>query len=128
MKKIKVTLPLDQETISYFKNLSQELDRDQESLINEALGFIKERKMKPINTWEEDSFKKAAKSLESLYHTIKNLSGPIEAKNFLAITVQNTIGELQDEGALITNKAIETKLEETAGDFEYAAKKKPNKN
>ena len=54
MKKMKVTLPIDQETLAYFKNLSQELNRDQESLINEALSFIKERKLRPVNTWKED--------------------------------------------------------------------------
>ncbi len=124
MKKVKVSLQLDQETLTYFKNLSQELDRDQEFLINEALSFIKERKLRPVNTWEEDTFKNSAKSLGSLYHTIKDLSGPIEAKNFLATTVQNAIGELQDDDAVITNQSIEAKLEETASDFKYAAKKK----
>lgn len=124
MKKIKVTLPLDQETLAYFKNLSQELDRDQESLINEALSFFKEKKLRPVNTWEEDNFKKSAKSLGSLYHIIKTLSGPVEAKNFLSTTVYNSISELQDEGAIITDQAIEAKLEETTADFKYAAKKK----
>lgn len=124
MKKVKITLPLDQETLTYFKSLSQELDRDQESLINEALCFIKERKLRPINTWEEDSFKNSAKSLGSLYQTIKDLSGPVEAKKFLSTTLCNAISELQDDGALITDRAIEAKLEETATDFKFAAKKK----
>ncbi len=123
MKKIKITLPLDQETLTYFKTLSQELDRDQESLINEALKFIKERKLRPVNTWEEDNFKKSAKSLGSLYHIIKDLSGPIEAKKFLSTAVYGAISELQENGTIITDQAIESKLEETAADFKYAAKK-----
>ncbi len=127
MKKMKVTLPLDQETLAYFKNLSQELDRDQESLINEALSFMKERKFRPINTWEEDSFKNSAKSLESLYHTVKNLTGPSEAREFLSTTVNNAIGELQDDGAIITDQAIEAKLKETADDLKCFKKKRNKK-
>ena len=124
MKKIKVTLPLDQETLAYFKNLSQELNRDQESLINGALNFIKERKLRPINSWEEDNFKKSAKSLGSLYQIIKDLSGPVEAKKFLSTTIYSAISELQENGTIITDQAIEAKLEETAADFKFAAKKK----
>ena len=124
MKKIKVTLPLDQETLAYFKNLSQELNSDQESLINGALNFIKERKLRPVNTWEEDNFKKSAKSLGSLYQIIKDLSGPVEAKKFLSTTIYSAISELQENGAIITDQAIEAKLEETAADFKYATKKK----
>ena len=124
MKKIKVTLPLDQETLAYFKNLSQELNRDQESLINGALNFIKERKLRPVNTWKKDNFKKSAKSLGSLYQIIKDLSGPVEAKKFLSTTIYSAISELQENGAIITDQAIEAKLEETAADFKYATKKK----
>lgn len=65
---------------------------------------------------------KSAKSLESLYNTINQISGPNEARRFLTATINNMLGELQDDGIEITEETIEAKLAETASDFLQAAK------
>lgn len=65
---------------------------------------------------------KSSKSLESLYNTINQLCGPIEAKKFLSTTMYNVISDLQENGQPVTEEAIEKKLAETATDFLKASK------
>jgi hypothetical protein len=66
----------------------------------------------------------SGKSLETLYNIILKIKGPIEAKNFLADVLFSAIDELQEEGLVVTQKALDKKLSEVANDFLEASKNK----
>ncbi len=52
-KKKGIFINLDEEVISYFKSMSQEYGRGYQSLIQDALIYFKEKKLKPKTIWEE---------------------------------------------------------------------------
>lgn len=65
---------------------------------------------------------KSARSLEKLYHLIKNSSDPIEAKNFLSTTIYNIISEIHEEGLEVTEETIEMKLQKEIEDLSFVSK------
>ena len=50
--KASVTIRLDQNTIDYFKKLSQEVGRPYQTLINSFLSDCAERGLRPKTTWQ----------------------------------------------------------------------------
>ena len=50
--KTSVTIRLDQNTIDYFKKLSQEVGRPYQTLINSFLSDCAERGLRPKTTWQ----------------------------------------------------------------------------
>jgi len=52
-KKKGILINLDEEVMAYFKTMSQEYGRGYQSLIQDALIYFKDKKLKPKTTWEE---------------------------------------------------------------------------
>lgn len=52
-KKKGIFINLDEEVITYFKKMSLEYGRGYQSLIQDALLYFKENKLKPKTSWEE---------------------------------------------------------------------------
>ncbi len=52
-KKKGIFINLDEDVITYFKAMSQKYGRGYQSLIQEALTYFKENKLKPKTIWEE---------------------------------------------------------------------------
>ena len=53
-KKKGIFINLDEEVIAYFKTMSQEYGRGYQSLIQDALIYFKDKKLKPKTIWEEN--------------------------------------------------------------------------
>lgn len=66
----------------------------------------------------------SAKSIETLYNIIQKLSGPIEAKKFLADSLYNIMSEIQEENLPVTASEIEKRLSKKA--YEYLEVSKNN--
>jgi uncharacterized protein (DUF4415 family) len=52
-KKKGIFINLDEEVIAYFKTMALEYGRGYQSLIQDALLYFKENKLKPKTSWEE---------------------------------------------------------------------------
>ena len=52
-KKKGIFINLDEDVIAYFKSISQEYGRGYQSLIQDALIYFKDKKLKPKTTWKK---------------------------------------------------------------------------
>lgn len=64
----------------------------------------------------------SSKSIESLYTTIKNQFGKVQAKQTVKAVISNIIDDLEEEGLEVSEKNISDRLEEQANDFVKASK------